>query len=60
MPTGLISKLLKASAQKGRSAYAVAFEMMKRRVSGAGLGFSEYFDFRQTAGDKAPARGGQP
>ena len=46
MPTGLISTLLKASAQSGRSLYAVAFEMMQLRLTGARLGFSEYFDFR--------------
>ena len=56
MPTRLISKLLEAPAQSGRYAYAVAFELVNRRISGARLGFLEYFDFHQTAGDKAPAR----
>ncbi len=46
MPTDLISTLLQASAHSGRSLYALAFEMMKLRLSGARLGFSEYFDFR--------------
>ena len=46
MPTGLISTLLRASAQSGRSVYALVFEMLQLRLLGARLGFSEYFDFR--------------
>lgn len=46
MPTDLISTLLQAAAHSGRSLYALDFEMMKLRLGGARLGFSEYFDFR--------------
>ena len=56
MPTRLISKLLNAPPQSDRCAYAVAFELINSRISGARLGFLEYFDFHQTAGDKATAR----
>ena len=42
----LISNLQAASTQSGRPIAAVALEMLQLRLTGARLGFSEYFDFR--------------
>ena len=42
----LISKLKAASTRSGRTVAAVGLEMLQLRLTGARLGFSEYFDFR--------------
>lgn len=47
----LISNLIAASDCSKRPLSSVALEMLRLRLSGARLGFSEYFDFRLYEGD---------
>lgn len=51
----LISSLMAASARSKRPVLSVALEMLRLRLGGARLGFSEYFDFRLYESDLSHA-----